>query len=292
MRNQALQEKMGNEQAELLTEIGAYLCQVRQLQELSLETVASITKIPVRTLQAIETGNLEQLPEPVYIQGFIRRYADAIGADGAEIANAFPTGAIVKPIKPTWKSTFKAQLRPLHLYVLYMLLVLGAVSGLSYTLNRSANQTGRYANLTKPVPAGQYVAPGATEFYGPPAPTQIGGKQIGGKTVAAKPAPITAGKPVRVGLTLKSQSWLRIVVDGKTEFEGVLPEGTQRTWEANKQVVVRAGDAGAVLVSHNEEKPRLMGESGAVEEKLFDSSSHANGQSLLSPTTTAQNAVL
>jgi cytoskeletal protein RodZ len=285
MKNQALQ-KMGNEQAELLTEIGAYLRQVRQLQELSLETVASITKIPVRTLQAIEDGNLELLPEPVYIQGFIRRYADAIGADGAEIANAFPTGAIIKPVKPTWKSTFKAQLRPLHLYVLYMLLVVGAVSGLSYTLNRSAGQAGRYAYLTKPVSPGQSVAPGSTEFYGPPAPNQIG------KTDSKKISPTTSGKPVRVGLTLTAQSWLRITVDGKTEFEGVLPEGTQRTWEANKQVVVRAGDAGAVLVSHNEEKPQLMGEPGAVEEKQFDASSHASGQSLVSPTTTAQNTVL
>lgn len=286
MKNQALQ-KMGNDQAELLVEIGAYLGEVRQLQELSLETVASITKIPVRTLQAIEAGHLEQLPEPVYIKGFIRRYADAIGADGAEIANAFPTAAIIKPVKPTWKSTFKAQLRPLHLYVLYMLLVVGAVSGLSYVLNRSANQTGRYANLAKPTPIGQYVAPGSIEFYGPPAPTQTGRK-----LVAAKPSPVNSGKPVRVGLTLTAQSWLRIVVDGKTEFEGVLPQGTQRTWEATKQVVVRAGDAGAVLVSHNEEKPQLMGEPGAVEEKQFDSDSHANGQSLGSPTTTAQNAVL
>lgn len=283
MKNQALQ-KMGNEQAELLAEIGAYLCQVRQLQELSLETVASITKIPVRTLQAIEAGNLEQLPEPVYIKGFIRRYAEAIGANGTEIANAFPTGAIIKPVKPTWRSTFKAQLRPLHLYVLYMLLVVGAVSGLSYMLNRSANQTGRYANLSKPVLSGQYVAPGSTEFYGPPAPTQVG------KTTA-KPSPSASGKPVRIGLTLKAQSWLRIVVDGKTEFEGVLPQGTQRTWEANKQVVVRAGDAGAVLVSHNEEKPQLMGEPGAVEEKQFDSASHANVNSFM-PTTTAQNALL
>lgn len=285
MKNQALQ-KTGNEQAKLLTEIGAYLRQVRQLQELSLETVASITKIPVRTLQAIEAGNLEQLPEPVYIQGFIRRYADAIGVDGTEIANAFPTGAIIKPVKSAWKGTFKAQLRPLHLYVLYMLLVVGAVSGLSYTLDRSASQAGRYAYLTKPVSLGQSVAPGSTEFYGPPAPTQIG------KTPAKQIAPTTSGKPVRVGLTLTAQSWLRITVDGKTEFEGVLPEGTQRTWEASKQVVVRAGDAGAVLVSHNEDKPQLMGEPGAVEEKQFDASSRASSQSLVSPATTGQNTVL
>jgi cytoskeletal protein RodZ len=282
MKNQAL--RMNHEQAELLSEIGAYLRQVREHQELSMETVASITKIPVRTLQAIETGDLEQLPEPVYIQGFIRRYADAIGTDGAEIANAFPTGATLKPVKPSWKSTFKAQLRPFHLYFLYLLLVAGAVSGLSYMLNRSVNQTNRYANSAKMTSVGQYVAPGSTEFYGPPAPT-------GGEALTKQPTQTASGKPVRVGLTLTAQSWLRIVVDGKTEFEGVLPQGTQRSWEANKQVVVRAGDAGAVMVSLNEEKPKPMGEPGAVEEKKFDASSYANLNSL-HPTAPTQNSVL
>jgi len=282
MKNQAL--RINTEQAELLSEIGAYLRQVREVQQLSIETVADVTKIPVRTLQAIEAGELYQLPEPVYIQGFIRRYADAIGTDGVEIANAFPTGAPLKPTKFSWKGTFKAQLRPVHLYLLYLLLVAGSVSGLSYILNRSASQANRYTNLPKPITVGQYVAPGSTEFYGPPAPTS-------GQLSAQQSALVTSNKPVRVGLTLTSQSWLRIVVDGKTEFEGVLPQGTQRIWEANQKLVVRAGDAGAVLVSLNEDKPKPMGEPGAVEEKQFSPGSHAKGNSLNS-LNTAQNSVL
>jgi cytoskeletal protein RodZ len=51
--------------------LGAYLQQLRQKQRISLETVAKKTLIPVRLLAALEIGNTKQLPEPVYIQGFI-----------------------------------------------------------------------------------------------------------------------------------------------------------------------------------------------------------------------------
>ena len=65
---------------------------------------------------------------------------------------------------------------------------------------------------------------------------------------------------------MTSQSWVRIVVDGKTEFEGVLSEGTKRAWEANKQLVLRAGNAGGIMVSLNDGTAKRLGEPGAVEE--------------------------
>jgi cytoskeletal protein RodZ len=77
------------------------------------------------------------------------------------------------------------------------------------------------------------------------------------------------GKPVQVGVTLKAQSWIRIVADGKTEFEGVLPEGTQRTWVADKTLIVRAGNAGGVLVEFNNESAKQMGAPGEVQELTF-----------------------
>jgi len=66
------------------------LRKLRLHQDMSLEEVASITLIPVRTLTAIEDGDLKRLPEPVYVQGFIKRYADAIGVVEAEFDEAFP----------------------------------------------------------------------------------------------------------------------------------------------------------------------------------------------------------
>ncbi|MDX2242760.1 MAG: DUF4115 domain-containing protein [Leptolyngbyaceae cyanobacterium bins.302] len=76
-------------QVEQLKQIGEYLLQVREKQSISLERVAKDTFIPLRLLTALEAGESDRLPEPVYIKGFIRRYADALGLDGTEIADAF-----------------------------------------------------------------------------------------------------------------------------------------------------------------------------------------------------------
>ncbi len=89
--------RLNPEQAEQLKEIGAYLRLHRQEQSISTEEVAAKTFIQSRLLKALEEGQLEQLPEPVFIQGFIRRYADALKLDGAALAETFPTGSL--PIK-------------------------------------------------------------------------------------------------------------------------------------------------------------------------------------------------
>ncbi len=279
MNDKTLQ--LSREQAKVLTEMGVYLRRLRQEQPLSLEAIAAITLIPVRTLTAIEEADVTQLPEPVYIQGFIRRYADAIGVDGTEIANAFPAQTDLRSPKLAWSSAVEAQLRPLHLYVVYLLLVMGAVSGLSYVLNRSSPQALRYANLPQQPGAGQ-ISNQKAELYGPPLPSQKVTSDVAGKAAGKTGLPSTAAiskKPVRVGLALKAQSWIRIVADGKTEFEGVLSEGAQQAWAAKQQITVRAGNAGGVLVSHNESPPKLLGEPGTVEEKTFEAQSQAKANS-------------
>ncbi|NEP46989.1 MAG: DUF4115 domain-containing protein [Okeania sp. SIO2H7] len=81
--------------------------------------------------------------------------------------------------------------------------------------------------------------------------------------------PIASDKPVQVELELQDRSWLRVVVDGKQEFEGVLPEGSQRTWAAESTIVVRAGNAGGVLAAFNGADAEPMGNAGSVSERRF-----------------------
>lgn len=247
------------EQIEKLEEIGARLRQCRIEQSISLEEVATQTRIQARLLQAIEDGRLDQLPEPVYIQGFIRRFAEALGLNGAELADAFPVGSGILFMKPRWQYLPAAQLRPLHLYLLYIVLVISSVSGLSYILNRSAVQV---IEVDKNPAAQQFPTPNPTT---PTPPKQ----SLGANSTAEVSHASQNGKPVQVGVTLKAQSWIRVVVDGKTEFEGVLPEGTQRTWMADQQLIVRAGNAGGVLVEFNDQSAKQMGAPGAVEEMTF-----------------------
>ncbi|MGA1625333.1 MAG: DUF4115 domain-containing protein, partial [Prochlorothrix sp.] len=74
---------------------------------------------------------------------------------------------------------------------------------------------------------------------------------------------------VAVQLSLETQSWVRVTVDGNTEFEGMMLAGSQRLWQGQEQIRVRAGNAGGVRVVHNNKPAELMGEPGAVEERIF-----------------------
>jgi cytoskeletal protein RodZ len=250
------------EQVEKLEELGSRLRQFRTEQSIPLEEVAAQTRIQARLLNAIEEGRLEELPEPVYIKGFIKRFAEALGLNGAEFASAFPTGSSLQFVKPVWRHVPASQLRPVHLYLLYVFLVVGAVSGLSLVVRRSAVEGGlsRYEVETQQAP--QYPIPSPSAQPKPPQKFQ-----------PTKAAEVTQrsqdGKPVQVRVTLKAQSWLRIVADGRTEFEGTLPEGSNRTWVADKTLIVRAGNAGGVLVEFNNESAKQMGAPYEVQEVTF-----------------------
>jgi cytoskeleton protein RodZ len=75
--------------AEQLKRISEQLKTAREQAGIELAQVASQTFIPLRLLKAMDEGKFERLPEPVFIQGFIRRYGDAVGLDGRQMAKDF-----------------------------------------------------------------------------------------------------------------------------------------------------------------------------------------------------------
>lgn len=62
-------------------EFGGYLRRLRKQKGLSLGEVSERLKLPVRQIEALETGNYEKLPEPVFVRGFIRSYASFLDAN-------------------------------------------------------------------------------------------------------------------------------------------------------------------------------------------------------------------
>lgn len=67
--------------------IGERLKRAREARAMTLDEVASQTRIPMRHLQHIELGEWDALPAPTYAIGFTRNYASAVGLDGPAIAN-------------------------------------------------------------------------------------------------------------------------------------------------------------------------------------------------------------
>ncbi|OWY67941.1 hypothetical protein B7486_28395 [cyanobacterium TDX16] len=244
-------QTLEQQRAEKLGQIGAALRRRREDKQISLEQIESTTRIRQSFLRAIEAGNIDKLPEPVYIRGFIKQYAEALDLDGTELANSFPLEDYRQSLKPVGVSLPPAQLQTSHLYAIYILLIIGAVSILSQTLSNSDFQLGQNTQSQPPLPVANVAKPKAPAKVKPVANLK---KQT---------------KPVEVGITVKDKSWIRVTADGKKEFEGELSPGTQRKWVANEQLKLEVGNAGGVLVTYNQEEAKLLGQLGQVQRVTF-----------------------
>ncbi|MCK5657501.1 MAG: RodZ domain-containing protein [Syntrophobacteria bacterium] len=65
--------------------LGEYLRAQRQARGIRLEQISADTRISMDMLRAIEHGNVEQLPAPIFIKGFLKAYAEKIGLDPEEV---------------------------------------------------------------------------------------------------------------------------------------------------------------------------------------------------------------
>lgn len=65
--------------------VGDRLKAEREARGMSLDDVATITRVPTRHLLHIERGEWEALPAATYSVGFARAYANAVGLSGSEI---------------------------------------------------------------------------------------------------------------------------------------------------------------------------------------------------------------
>src|SRR5579863_7580005 len=65
------------------------LATIRQNRGVSLEQIATSTKISVRALQAIERGDFRKLPGGIYNTSYIRQYARAIDYDESAILEVY-----------------------------------------------------------------------------------------------------------------------------------------------------------------------------------------------------------
>lgn len=68
---------------------GRYLQAIRVEKRISLDQVAEETRIAVRSLEAIDREDPQGSPPEVFLKGFLRAYAKAVGADGDEAVRRY-----------------------------------------------------------------------------------------------------------------------------------------------------------------------------------------------------------
>jgi cytoskeleton protein RodZ len=283
---------LDSNQLERLKAIGAYLYEVRQEQALTLEEIAAKTYIPLRILKALEAGQENILPEPVFVQGFIRRYADALGLDGIGISQEFPVQSMATIDASTPNGSLEETVLPPPIqsdvplsegfslrrqspsflpYLAAGALAIVLLGGLLYGLSRrettpEAPTTAEQPQSPAPSPIAEATPPAS------PAPTTAAAPSPSPTAASPIPSPSPAASPnapVTVAISLTDASWLEVVVDGTVEFEGTLNRGEQRSWSGQQAITIFSGNPGAVMVTHNRQPASAMGQPGIPEERTY-----------------------
>ena len=132
---------------------GSFLRRARESQGIVLADVALKTKVSRSTLELLEQGQLADLPAGVYVRGFIRSFARAVGADETEpllmyeraveaksraekARDVTPVSEIPVPLGSTIDDEALAPRRGLGLAVFVIILLLIATITLSLLLRR------------------------------------------------------------------------------------------------------------------------------------------------------------
>ena len=186
--------------------VGERLRQAREAKGISLDEVASQTRIPIRHLQHIEREEWDALPATTYCVGFAKAYANAVGLDGPEIARELRDrlgGTRTRaPAPEYYEQADPARVPPKSTLLIVAVVLVAFVIG--YLIWRGTLDD-------EPVTPGVEVAVPETS-----APS--------GTVQPVQPQPQSlAGQPVTLVAT--EEVWLRISDDGTSLFQGILQPG-------------------------------------------------------------------
>jgi cytoskeletal protein RodZ len=80
--------------------IGSFLKRHRERRQMSVAEVSRVTRIPTPALLSIETDRFDDLPGEVFVRGFLRSYAHAVGVLPAEVLARYTASRRVAFVTP------------------------------------------------------------------------------------------------------------------------------------------------------------------------------------------------
>jgi transcriptional regulator with XRE-family HTH domain len=191
--------------------VGDRLKAAREEREMTLDDVASITRVPTRHLLHIERGEWDALPAQTYSVGFARAYANAVGLNGSEIGQELRTqlGAPPNPAAIAYEPADPARVPPRSLAIAAGVIALLLVVG--YTIWRSSSVPAEDPQAEAAAVDEPIIAPS-------PAASPAGNQPLAGPSAAAVSGPVV--------LTAADAVWLRVYeAGGPVLFENTLQPG-------------------------------------------------------------------
>jgi cytoskeletal protein RodZ len=274
-----------------LDQIGQKLKAAREGQGLSLVQIYERTKIPINHLQSIDNGQSEELPEPVYVAGFIKRYGDCVGLNGQNLSDEYrrENGDLRSSASESSPSHAKIFNQPMLLapasvrvgidpkppnvikqgvlYSIMIVVVLGMMSFLFWCQSNYRPEQDPTQLLSRKNYNGVFVGVQQTPQPGVLTQPSAVPTEGGHETAAQVPPPDTDAS---VSITASKVVWVEItaVSTGETVFRGNMERGQRKDVKDPQGVRIRAGDGASVSVE-TQGKSETLGVPGKVTEKVF-----------------------
>lgn len=288
-----------------MTSFGAQLKKEREKQGITLEDISVSTKIGTRMLRALEEEHFDQLPGGIFNKGFIRAYARCLHMDEDQAVADYlaATGASTPANKsgndhqapllepPSREPEAGTTGLPWGIFAVVLLIIaLGFAAWGFYSreaerttrdttpsagdttkVAATAEQSSSESRPTESIdslstakaaePATPPTPPASTESLTPP--------PLASASNPSRPV-VPANAPLLVLITAREDSWLSISVDGEIVTRALLAAPAQKSVRAEKEIVIKAGNIGALDFEFNGKKLPTQGDYGEVKTLTFD----------------------
>lgn len=237
-----------------VTGIGEELRRERTRQGLTLEEVSRRTKIPVRSLEAIEGNAFDRLPGIIFTRNFVRLYATDLKLNPDSMIARLPkfdleSAPLPDPPKTEQKDRWDPRVIAALTSVLWLVTAGAAGTGAWYYYNHYGRHLISIVSAAPP-PKSQPIQKQVTPSS--PPPQTVPAESNEAETTAENSAgEFDTTRPVQVILTARDVVWVQVSADGRTAFVGTLHPNDTKTIKADAQVRVLTGNAGGLDISLN-----------------------------------------
>jgi cytoskeleton protein RodZ len=287
-----------------VTGLGALLLEEREKKGLSLEDMEKKTRLRPHVLAAIEAEEWDKLPQPVFVRGFIRSYAKALGLERAKVAEFCNKVFPIEEGPPKHLVTSRTQRKRTFLYLILAFIVVG---GLAYLLQggqssdrgtqfhapeeppltekkrTSPEVNGNQVASIQDEERGMEITQGSDKVSAPESSPTIGpensveaekGEDLKETTIEEeKTAAVEVeGVPPAI-LVLKGEvyerTWIKICIDDEEAKEYIFQRGSQPQWQGKKGFRVILGNAAGMSFEFNGTEHADLGKVGQVVKLAF-----------------------
>ncbi|MFZ0802736.1 MAG: helix-turn-helix domain-containing protein [Terriglobales bacterium] len=269
-----------------MASFGVRLKQEREQRGITLEEISSSTKIGTRMLVALEQDHFDQLPGGIFNKGFVRAYARVLGIDEDQAITDYlvASGNLPSEKEKDKKSdgvsdvsSFELQAEaepnqsnlPWGTFAILLLLVALAFAAWGFYSREARKYTRK---TTSPTPSSTTISPPTSPNLVPTTPAPTTPVPATPVRAISQPAPLAAvPRPLTLHLLLHADSWLSVTADGREILQGSsFGALTEKTVHATREIVVKAGNVGAIDFEFNGKKLPAQGADGEVKTLTFD----------------------